>query len=174
MIHGQKSGRWLPWWLPFVPLSMVARASCLENLCGRSDNRSMREHRLGADRPNPRRGVTVARTLRLVLASIALLAHVGSAPSLLAAAAPDQQTEQRDCCAPEGETPDGATPQESGDCCPDGCKHCPMSCCGGSPALASAFPVGVGSPVASPALLVVTSALLPPTDPREIYHPPRI
>ena len=119
----------------------------------------------------------MARTLRLVLASIALLAHVGSAPSLLAAAnsaAPDQQTEQRGCCAPEGETPDGETPQESSDCCPDGCKHCPLSCCGGGAALTGTLPADLGSPAPSPALLVPTSALLPTTDPREIYHPPRI
>ena len=119
----------------------------------------------------------MARTLRLLLASIALVAHVGSAPSLLAAADPsalDQQAEQRDCCSPEGETPDREAPEEPGDCCPDGCQHCPLSCCGGSPAVTGTVLEGLAGYAASQARFSPACARLPATDPREIYHPPRI
>jgi hypothetical protein len=71
-----------------------------------------------------------------------------------------------DCCDPSDDGED--------DCCPGGCHHCPLPCCGGSLAL-------VGCSVTAPDVRLEVSSLTPAAPsggsgiaPRQIYHPPRI
>jgi hypothetical protein len=125
----------------------------------------------------PTEGVPdVAIPVRLIIASLVLATHVVSASPLLAAGAPpvpDPPCEQSDCCPPDSDT-DAELPQGSDDCCPDGCKHCPLSCCGGGPALVGDRPADLARPVTSPGPPARACRRLPVADPSKIYHPPRI
>lgn len=121
----------------------------------------------------------MTRALRFLLASLVLLVHVFSAPPLLAAgafAAGEKAAERDDCCASgtHADTDaDADTPQDPDDCCPNGCKHCPLSCCGGIPALVTERPADPPRPAASPASPARTRTRLAASDPSAIYHPPR-
>lgn len=123
----------------------------------------------------------MTRALRFLLASLVLLVHVLSAPPLLAAgafAADETAAERDDCCASGTHAPtdtdsDTDTPQDPDDCCPDGCKHCPLSCCGGVPAVVTERPADPARPAASPASPTRTRTRLPASDPSAITHPPR-
>jgi hypothetical protein len=146
----------------------------LGNLCLAVDRPSIGDSRplLG---PSRLERDPVTRVFRFMLASLVLVVHVLSAPPLLAAAdfAPRQVAAERDDCCSSTPDSDAEAPQGPDDCCPDGCKHCPLSCCGGVPALAGERLADLAQPFTSPAPPEPTCARLAASDPRAIYHPPR-
>ncbi len=113
--------------------------------------------------------------IRLILAALVLMVHVLSLPPLLAAAdlAPHQATAETSDCCPSPPDPEAETSETPEDCCPEGCRRCPLSCCGGVPALVGESPAGLTGP---------TTTAVPPTRtrpsptaiaPGAVDHPPR-
>jgi len=65
------------------------------------------------------------------------------------------------------ETPDGEP------CCPNGCEHCALPCCGGATMAIAPPETSVGHPVAT--LIAPVAVGIPPTiKTAGIFHPPRI
>ncbi len=56
-------------------------------------------------------------------------------------------------------------------CCPNGCRHCPLPCCGGMPLAPLHQPGAVVSAVTIAAVTPHETFLL--VEPRLIFHPPR-
>jgi len=80
-----------------------------------------------------------------------------------------------DCCDPDGRCADrtdpGDTPED--DCCPNGCDHCPLPCCGNGAALLDASAIAPLVPPAATDLVSAVEISASGSDPRGIYHPPR-
>ncbi|GJM45136.1 MAG: hypothetical protein DHS20C21_19780 [Gemmatimonadota bacterium] len=115
----------------------------------------------------------LARTFCLMIAVLVLASQMPVVSPVVAAGdSPGCDPSAQDCCPPEGRA-DSEAPDPSGDCCPNGCNHCPLSCCGGSPALVGDRLADPVHQMTSPALRAPASTRLAAADPFKIYHPPR-
>ena len=80
-----------------------------------------------------------------------------------------KRCEQRD---PEQQGPEQRGPNDE-PCCPNGCQHCPLSCCGGVPLIHDLDQIIV---VLTEAAFLLNSPdkIPPPIEPPGIFHPPRV
>lgn len=85
-----------------------------------------------------------------------------------------KRCEQR---GPEQQGPEQQGPQQQcpndEPCCPNGCQHCPLPCCGGMPLVHDLDRIIVYLTEAV-SLLPYPDKIPPPIEPSGIFHPPRI
>ncbi len=134
------------------------------------------------DGPSSRRlvpglGDALFRAAQILIAALVVATHVASSSLLVTSDAfpgPDQETSEDSCCPTDATPPEDDASRDPEGCCPSGCEHCPLSCCGGSPALAGLVLVAPGRPAESTVLLLPPCRKILAADPPRIDHPPRV